>query len=210
MSAHTPSGTGGEHAPDPRLLELKGRLYSPQTCAALLQILIRDTDWQRDYYAFGRRFDVPRLQAWYADEGVHYRYSDTMLEHRTWTAALMSAKRDIEHITRHRFNSVLVTCYRDGRDHVTMHADDEAELGEAPVIASLSLGATRAFHYRHKRGHETSSLLLHDGELLVMQPPFQREWMHCVPVEPGVTTQRINLTFRKVHLPDERGALSAG
>lgn len=185
---------------DPRLLTLNGRLYSSQQCAALLGTLISDIDWQYDYYAFGRRFDVPRLQAWYADEGVHYRYSDTMLEHRSWITPLLSIKQDVEHRTGHRFNSVLVTCYRDGSDHVTLHADDEAELGEAPVIASLSLGATRAFLYRHKQNHETRRMLLQDGELLIMQPAFQRDWTHCVPVEPGVTAPRINLTFRKVYL----------
>ena len=196
----SPADRHYEQALDPRLLIQEGRLYPPHQCQDLLATLIRDIDWQYDYYAFGRRFDVPRVQAWYADPGVHYRYSNNMLEHRPWIPLLSSIKQDIERNTGHCFNSVLVTYYRDGSDHVTFHADNEPELGDTPVIASLSLGATREFQYRHKHTLETRQILLHDGELLMMQPAFQHEWDHCVPMEPAVTAPRINLTFRQVYM----------
>lgn len=189
-----------EDALHQRLLRSEGRLYSPAHCRTLLETLITGIDWQYEYHAFGRTFHVPRLQAWYADPGVHYRYSNNMLEHRPWIPSLLAIKHHIENKTGQRFNSVLVTRYRDGNDHVTLHADDEPELGEAPVIASLSLGATRAFEYCHKQNRETRRLLLHDGELLLMLPDFQRDWEHCVPREPAVTAPRINLTFRQVYL----------
>lgn len=188
---------------DHSLLLSEGRLYSSPQSKTLLETLIGEIDWQRDYHAFGRRFDVPRLQAWYADQGVHYRYSDNMLEHRVWIPPLLTIKQDIETKTGHHFNSVLVTYYRNGRDHVTMHADNEPELGAAPVIASLSLGATREFHYRHKQNREMRRMALHDGELLIMQPGFQTDWEHCVPMEPEVTAPRINLTFRRVYMSRE-------
>ena len=41
------------------------------------------------------------------------------------------------------FNHVLLNRYRDGRDNMGLHADDEPELGPDPVVATLSLGATR-------------------------------------------------------------------
>jgi alkylated DNA repair dioxygenase AlkB len=98
----------------------------------------------------------------------------------------------------HNFNSVLVTYYRDGYDHVTWHADDEPELGPLPVIASLSLGASREFQYRRKSNGETDSLELHDGELLIMQPEFQQEWEHAIVSQPEIVEPRVNLTFRQV------------
>lgn len=186
---------------DSGLLGLLGLLYPSDQCQALLDTLLREIDWQHEYMAFGRRFEVPRVQAWYADSNIHYRYSNNFLKHRDWIDPLASIKRDIEQATGHAFNSVLVTYYRNGKDHVTWHADDDAELGEAPVIASLSLGATREFHYRHKQTQEIRRLPLHDGELLIMQPAFQRDWDHCVPVEPQVTMPRINLTFRRITAP---------
>lgn len=180
------------------LLMPLGRLMDTDQRKAVLQGLIDTVDWQREYVAFGRHFDVPRLQAWYADEGVHYRHADNLLPSHAWLPGLLDLKHLVEVRTGQSFNAVLVTYYRDGYDHLTWHADDEAELGDAPVIASLSLGATRQFQYRPKQGGEDRSLPLHDGELMLMRPEFQWHWQHAVPVEPEVLAPRINLTFRQV------------
>lgn len=186
-----------------QLFNVLGKLYSAQQCQALLEELINKVDWQREYFAFGRYFDVPRLQAWYADEGVHYRYGDNLLQSHCWIPLLLNIKKAVEERAGHHFNSVLVTYYRDGYDHVTWHADDEPELGSMPVIASLSLGAGREFQYRHKDNGETASLTLHDGELLLMQPEFQSKWEHAIAQEPEVIEPRINLTFRQVVMQRE-------
>lgn len=180
------------------LMQFHGKLYATSKSQSLLQQLIREIAWQQDFIAYGRRFNVPRMQAWHADPGVHYRYADNKLASHTWTPLLLAIKQDVENQSGYDFNSVLLTYYRDGRDHVNWHADDEAELGEAPVIASLSLGATREFQYRKTRGNERGSLQLQDGELLVMRPLFQQQWQHRVPVQAHIQGQRINLTFRRV------------
>ena len=180
------------------LLSLHGIVYSPQQSQTLLDSLISDVDWQTNFLAYGRQFDIPRLQAWYADEGVHYRYTDNMLQSHAWVEPLLSIQQRVEDQSGHLFNSVLLTYYRDGNDYVNWHADDEPELGDAPVIASLSFGASREFHYRHKERDESGSMQLHDGELLVMQPAFQEHWEHAALQQPEVVQPRINLTFRKV------------
>ena len=185
---------------DPHLLQTVGMPYSPLQTLQLLDELMQNIDWQYDYEAFGRRFTVPRLQAWYADDGVHYRYSDNMLISHPWTPMLLDIKNIVETNTAHKFNSVLVTYYRDGEDHVTWHADNEPELGDEPVIASLSFGASRQFLYRHNHTNETRAVVLNDGELLLMHPAFQQHWQHCVPPEPEIQLPRINLTFRNVVL----------
>ena len=180
------------------LLTLHGRLYSAQQSAALLANLIRGLDWQTHFVAYGRRFDIPRQQAWYADEGVHYRYSENQMHSRRWVEPLIAIKQRVEDIALESFNSVLVTYYRDGRDHVGWHADDEAELGDSPLIASLSLGQGREFHFRRKGAEESEYIELHDGELVIMRPGFQQQWQHCVPRQDGINKPRINLTFRQV------------
>ena len=182
----------------PDLFDSLGIIYTPQQCQDLLDRLISEIDWQHEYFSFGRRFDVPRLQAWYADAGVHYRYADNMLQSHPWIPLLLSIKQTVEQQSGHEFNSALVTYYRDGHDYVTWHADDEPELGDAPVIASLSLGATREFRFRHKGNGHIGSLSLHDGELLIMHPEFQQAWEHAVPQQSDIVSPRINITFRKV------------
>lgn len=191
------------HMCEQESFHLLGKIYTMHQAQTLLQDLMLRIEWQQDFIAFGRRFDVPRLQAWYADPGIHYRYTDNKLQSHAWTQELLSVKRDVERISGYDFNSVLLTCYRNGSDYVNWHSDDEPELGTAPVIASLSLGAEREFQYRHKQHELSGSLQLRDGELLVMKPLFQQEWEHCVPSQPEVTELRLNLTFRKVIMQNQ-------
>ena len=181
-----------------KVLSLPQCLYTQQASWQLLDELQRVVGWQGNFVAFGRRFEIPRLQAWYADEGINYRYADNMLQTHAWIEPLVSIKRYVEEVSGHQFNSVLLTYYRNGHDHVAWHADDEVELGDAPVIASLSLGSKREFHFRHNDRMDYGSIQLEGGNLLVMYPEFQKSWQHCILPQVDVAERRINLTFRRV------------
>lgn len=67
-----------------------------------------------------------------------------------WLPMLWTLKSRIEENTGHTFNSLLCNLYRDEKDSVDWHSDDEPSLGSSPVIASLSFGATRTFEMRKK------------------------------------------------------------
>lgn len=67
-----------------------------------------------------------------------------------WHPVLCTLKSRIEENTGHTFNSLLCNLYRDEKDSVDWHSDDEPSLGSCPVIASLSFGATRTFEMRKK------------------------------------------------------------
>lgn len=110
----------------------------------------------------------------------------------------MAIRAKVEACVAFTFNSVLVNLYRNGLDYVGWHADDEPELGTHPFIVSLTLGAERAFEFRHKQSFQQGRLSIPSGTLLMMQPDFQHHWLHSVPVAPTLTAGRINLTFRKV------------
>jgi alkylated DNA repair dioxygenase AlkB len=79
---------------------------------------------------------------------------------------------------------------------VGLHADAELEMG--PVIASLSLGATRTFRLKARDGTVAFSEGLPGGSLLIMAGQTQKNFKHEVPKEPRVTQPRINLTFRRI------------
>jgi alkylated DNA repair dioxygenase AlkB len=98
-------------------------------------------------------------------------------------------------------NAALANYYRDGRDSMGWHADDERELGPSPddvAVASLSLGAARRFLLRHRTRGETRELALGDGSLLVMRGTTQRHWRHALPKTRAAVGPRLNLTFRVV------------
>lgn len=172
---------------------------SQEECLKLLYRLIETVNWHEDFYvAFNRKFNIPRLQAWFADAGIQYSYVNNLLSTQPWLDPLRAIKNEVEAVTGSVFNSLLVTYYRDGNDYVDWHADDEEELGENPVIASLSLGTVRRFQLRHNTRAEESEIPLKNGDLLLMQPGLQKYWQHRVPKESNLNQPRINLTFRQV------------
>ncbi len=167
-----------------------------------LLALLDFVDWKQHIIRIhGRAIASPRLSAWYGDAGARYRYSGLALEPCTWLPILLELKAMIEVACDASFNSVLLNLYRDGSDSMGWHSDDEPELGEQPVIASLSLGAPRRFRLRHRRRSEIEpiGLDLGSGSLLVMAGNTQRFWKHQIPKTRRAVGPRINLTFRYIH-----------
>lgn len=159
----------------------------------------REIDWRQETITiFGANRLVPRLVAWHGDAAARYAYSGVMHEPEPWTPALSSIRASVRRITGLAFNAVLLNLYRDGRDGMGWHADDEPELGPDPVIASVSLGAARRFCLRHRRLGLRVDLTLEDGSLLLMSGATQRNWVHAVPKTARPVGERINLTFRRV------------
>ena len=186
------------------LPEADVRLWSPAFAPAeadeWLAVLLRDIAWQQeDIVIFGVSRRVPRLVAWHGDTGAAYTYSGTAHEPLPWTPGLQSIRERVQGLTGHSFNSVLLNRYRDGRDGMGWHADDEHELGRNPAIASVSLGATRRFRLRHRRGPEAvATLELAHGDLLLMAGATQHAYVHAVPKTARAVGERVNLTFRRV------------
>lgn len=157
-------------------------------------------EWRdEELLIFGRRRAVPRRVAWHGDPGARYRYSGTTHEPQPWTPMLAAIRDRVARLAGHPFNAVLLNLYRDGRDGMGWHADDEPELGAEPVIASVSFGAERRFRLRHRhRPDARLDLVLPHGSLLLMAGPMQRHWVHALPKTATPVGARINLTFRRI------------
>ncbi|GHF85528.1 alpha-ketoglutarate-dependent dioxygenase AlkB family protein [Thalassotalea marina] len=165
----------------------------------LANTLYEKIQWRQDQlYMYGRLIDIPRLQAWYGDAGTDYQYSNLKLNPQPWNDELLALRHVISEKSQASFNSVLANCYRDHHDSVGWHSDDEPELGPEPVIASLSLGAERYFHMKHKQSGEKFKLKLPSGSLLIMKGKTQSFWQHAVLKSRQMAPYRINLTFRKI------------
>ncbi|HKT94180.1 MAG TPA: alpha-ketoglutarate-dependent dioxygenase AlkB [Paraburkholderia sp.] len=172
---------------------------APEAAAAVLARIIAEADWRQERIRTpGGWVDQPRLTAWQGDPGAVYIYSGIRNVPQPWTPAVAWLRERAEATSGARFNSVLLNRYRSGLDSMGWHADKERELGPEPVIASVSLGSTRTFEFRHARTHATHTLALTHGSLLVMRGRTQLEWIHRVPKEAGARGERINLTFRWV------------
>jgi len=166
----------------------------------LAQIRFSHINWrQESIRLYGKSIPLPRLTAWYGDRGRSYTYSGIECHPDEWNRGLLYLKRKIEESAGIAFNSVLLNWYRNGDDHLHWHADDEAELGPNPVIASANFGETRDFLIRRHDDHSMRlKLPLRHGTLLIMRGEMQHHWQHSVPKRKKVTGSRFNLTFRRI------------
>ncbi len=163
--------------------------------AAVMARLVAETDWRSESITlWGKQFLQPRLTAWQGDAG--YTYSGLTLNARPFSPLLAEIKQAVETVSGRSFNSVLLNYYRNERDSMGMHSDDEPELGPEPAIASVSFGATRTFILRHKRSKHTVKLDLTDGSLLLMTGATQSNWSHGINKTTRNLGPRVNLTFR--------------
>jgi alkylated DNA repair dioxygenase AlkB len=171
---------------------------------ALFEALRVDIPWTRHRLRiFGREVEAPRLSCWIGDPGAMYRYSGTRFTPEPWPAALAPARDAVSEAAGIRFNSVLANLYRDGQDAMGWHSDDERELGPEPVIASLSLGATRRFVLKARVADAEGRFARHvlelaHGSLLVMRGDTQTRFRHALPRTARPVGPRINLTFRQI------------
>ncbi len=173
--------------------------FNAEEAARLFETLRREIPWQQDdIRVFGKTYPQPRLTALFANNGKPYAYSNITMTPHTFTEDLLQIKEKIERLLPETsFTTCLLNLYRDGRDSNGWHADDESVLGRNPVIASVTLGEERPFHFKHKKNPSLKhKMILENGSLLIMKAETQHRWLHQVPKTTRPIGERINLTFR--------------
>ncbi len=183
------------------LLRLWPKAFSPAESTELLKGLLKLIPWRQEtLWIAGQERLVPRLQCWMGDHGSLYGYSGMRLEPEPWSDSVLSIRNRVESLISQRFNSVLLNLYRSGQDSVSWHADDEAELGSDPLIASVSFGVERTFELKPKRDKSLSKrkIVLPNGSVLLMGKGCQDKWLHQLPKVQDLNEPRINLTFRNI------------
>ena len=162
--------------------------------------LLKNTIWQQDdITVFGKTYKQPRLTAFYAQNTLTYSYSNITMTPYKFNADLRAIKKRVETVCAVKFTSCLLNLYRDGQDSNGWHADNEKALGQNPVIASVSFGAERIFHLKHRqKPDQLHKINLEHGSLLIMKGPTQHNWLHQIPKTKKDVGKRINLTFRVI------------
>lgn len=184
--------------PDAELLFWPCWLSSEQADRCYQQ-LAQQLNWQQPAIKiFGKAVLIPRQQVWMGDPHCSYKYSGVLFTPEPWHPLVKQLTDQVNQLCRSNFNSVLLNLYADGQQHMGWHSDDEPELGNNPLIASLSLGQQRFFDLKHKTCGTQLKLGLGHGSLLLMAGSCQANWQHRVPKMAAATKGRINLTFREI------------
>ena len=182
------------------LLEYTPHFLSEKAATKLEEKLLDETPWkQNTQKMYKKTVLTPRLTAWYGDENKDYHLGGNDFNVNQWSPELLNLKLKIEKFSGYKFNSVLLNLYRDGNDSVAWHRDKESELGDRPIIASVSLGQVRNFDFRNVKNHQQKhSLALNHGSLLIMKGDLQVNWEHRIAKSTKLMKPRINLTFRLI------------
>ena len=142
--------------------------------------------WRREFIrCFGKVHQEPR--AIFAVGSASVTYAGKAIESVPWDqapAVLRDMRQRVQEECGSHFNVALCNLYETGADSVGWHADDETIYGEDPVIASISLGATRDFLVRpvvREHGTRSMTMPLQNGDLFVMEGAFQEQWQHSLP-----------------------------
>tara|TARA_B100002052_G_scaffold90854_1_gene83628 strand:- start:1579 stop:2265 length:687 start_codon:yes stop_codon:yes gene_type:complete len=212
-------------------IELFNNYFSNEKADEYYNYLSEHAKWKRETMnLYGKEVPYARLMAWYGDPDKKYRFSGKTQNPNNWNneKILLEIKEELEGEYNDILNSVLLNKYRNERDSISWHSDDEKELGEEPSIYSLSLGCKRIFKLKRKDkqpfpdpdtsqtsmfDHEnkvitTINIPLEHNSLLIMRGETQKYWLHSIDkVESKVRLKelkddnydsRINLTFRRI------------
>jgi alkylated DNA repair dioxygenase AlkB len=169
---------------------------TPEEATRLYNTLLKEIPWKQFTGNFGK--PRPRLESWHGDADAVYGSYNGGMRPQPWTPALLEIRRKVEEFAGLSTNGVLANLYRDERDSVDAHSDDEPEFGENPTIPSLSLNEVRRFILRNIITKEKLVMNPAHGSLIVMRGDCQSAWTHQVPKEKSHRNPRINLTFRRI------------
>lgn len=180
-----------------------GLVFDTLKSEEIFQTLLIEIEWKNDEaIIFGKHIQTKRKVAWYGSYPFEYTYSKITKKALPWTPLLLELKEEVERQTGETYNSCLLNLYHEGSEGMAWHSDGEKDLKKNGAIASLSLGASRNFVFKHKKTLEKISLLLNSGSLLVMKGETQTHWLHRLPPTARVHSPRVNLTFRTIELND--------
>lgn len=181
-------------------IEYYPRFLEKDTADRYFDHLYSEVPWRQDNIRiFGKTYPQPRLTALFGNNGKTYTYSGITMSPLPFDAILEEIRKKVQQLSGCEFSTCLLNLYRDGSDSNGWHADNEKELGNNPVIASVSLGQPRYFQMKHRRQRDQKlKILLEPGSLLLMKGPTQHHWLHQLPKSKKPMQARINLTFRYI------------
>jgi alkylated DNA repair dioxygenase AlkB len=176
------------------------KVLTDEQITQLYDELLNKINWENERVVmFGKEIITKRKVAFYSDPLIAYTYSSKTKIGLPWKDPLFILKNIVESLTKQTYNACLLNLYHNGDEAMGWHSDNEKEIIANSSIASLSIGASRKFSFKHKVTKETISIQLENGSLLEMKGTIQSHWLHALPKSKKITESRINLTFRQMH-----------
>jgi alkylated DNA repair dioxygenase AlkB len=181
------------------LVDYHAFAFSTEEVKVYFSFLSTEIPWQQDVVKlFGKTYITDRKVAWYAEKPFIYRYSGQSKIALPFSPTLLDIKSRVEKLTGSAYDACLLNYYHNGSEGMGWHSDNEKSISPNSSIASVSLGVTRKFQFKHKTQGLKLDLILDSGSVLDMRGETQEFWLHALPKSKKIVGARINLTFRKM------------
>lgn len=179
---------------------------------------LKDTnDWKSGISHNGN--NIKRQQKWFQKD-KHYFCKKWTDRYDRWTShdydeILVNLQNTVQKecdlylkdINIPNINSILINYYKNGKDEIAFHKDNQISFGEYPTICILSIGAERDLHFERtlsnklNRNFSETNLnckyTLKNNSLFIMGGSAQKYWAHGIPTKLEETNPRWSLTFRE-------------
>lgn len=146
----------------------------------------------KKFKMFGKECEMKRLQQVY---GQDYIFSGKIHKSKPIPVIFTDLIEYFNKKYSRNYNMVLVNWYRDGKDNIGFHADNEKQIKPQTEIITISLGAKRDFVIKNVK--QKKVINLEDNSFLTMGGNIQQEFKHSVPPRKNVTKERISITLRE-------------
>ena len=151
---------------------------------------------------FGKQVLTPRLQTAFGDEGTSYKFSGTIVEAKPWKKELLILKKVAEDLSGFKLNFCLINYYRNGKDYIGFHSDDEKDLDKTAPIVSITFGVDRLFEFKSNdsKMHDkfNKKFTISNGDVVVFEALTNEYYKHSVLKQIHINKPRWNFTFRKI------------
>jgi alkylated DNA repair dioxygenase AlkB len=156
---------------------------------------------------FNRECTQHRNVGFFSDVVTTYKYSGRDHRATPMTFMLQNILNQVNLLLSSDFNSILINKYKDGKDYISAHSDDEKTIDQTYGVVSISTGVSRTFRIRDKATRQIvadiptrSDVILQMCAKLPDGSSFQKKYTHEVPMEKSITEPRYSLTFRKFNI----------
>ena len=155
--------------------------------------------WRQDFIRiFGKAQPLPRLHRWFADSEQSYRWSGIEMNPEPFPDYLREILARLWERTGIQFDTALGNLYRDGKDSIRFHRDDEKVFGDNPTVTMLTFGAERELKFKRpdNRALDTS-YVIKSGSLFMMMGSVQKKYFHGIERNLDIKEGRYSVTFRE-------------
>ena len=161
-------------------------------------------EYHKPYTRYNKTVKVPRGQAAYTlDETIHYNYgriAGSSPPNEIMDDTMREILQTVNQALGRNYNTILMNVYKDGKDAIGGHKDNENGWAAESGFATIAFGCERPFVIENADTKERTRILHKNGMVIEMPFPMNHYYLHSVPPCSNTIANkwRISLTMREI------------